>query len=109
MKNWLPPVSLPACAMESVPATCLCVFFCVSHLIVYPGPPVPTGPLPVLEYGSPPWIMKFGITRWNFVASRQVVNDLHGVRHGCLDRRHAFFRRVHRDAIEPLPRQPWWR
>src|SRR6266566_429822 len=69
MKNWLPPVSLPACAMDSVPATCLCVFFCVSHLIVYPGPPVPTGPLPVLEYGSPPWIMKFGITRWNFVAS----------------------------------------
>src|SRR4029077_12628866 len=52
MKNWLPPVSLPACAIDNVPATCLCVFFCVSHLIVYPGPPVPTGPLPVFEYGS---------------------------------------------------------
>ena len=34
MKNWLPPVSFPACAMESVPATCLWTFLWVSHLIV---------------------------------------------------------------------------
>src|SRR5205814_1452482 len=34
MKNWLPPVSFPAWAMESVPATCLWTFLWVSHLIV---------------------------------------------------------------------------
>src|ERR1041384_7055610 len=34
MKNWLPPVSLPACAMESVPATCLWLLRWVSHLIL---------------------------------------------------------------------------
>jgi hypothetical protein len=45
MKNCEPPVSLPACAMESDPTACLCGFPPVSHLIWYPGPPVPTGPL----------------------------------------------------------------
>ena len=64
MKNWLPPVSLPACAMDSVPATCLCVLRDVSHLMCYPGPPVPArGLFGVFESGSPPWIMKFGMTR----------------------------------------------
>ncbi len=41
MKNWLPPVSFPACAIESAPASCVCGLPSVSHLIVYPGPPVP--------------------------------------------------------------------
>src|SRR5437879_950512 len=40
MKNWLPPVSLPACAMASVPAMCLCTLRWVSHLMVYPGHPL---------------------------------------------------------------------
>ena len=34
IKNWLPPVSLPAWAMESVPVVCLWVFRWVSHLIL---------------------------------------------------------------------------
>src|SRR5438093_10663748 len=55
MKNWLPPVSLPAWAMERVPATWRWVLRWVSHLILYPGPPVPTRGLPgLLESGSPP-------------------------------------------------------
>ena len=33
MKNWLPPVSLPACAIDSAPTSCLCGLPAVSHLI----------------------------------------------------------------------------
>src|SRR5437868_6234264 len=43
MKNWLPPVSLPAWAMESAPTLCVCGLPFVSHLIVQPGPPVSRG------------------------------------------------------------------
>ena len=42
----------------------------VSHLIVYPGPPVPArGLFGVLDSGSPPWIMKLLMTRWKRVPS----------------------------------------
>src|SRR3982751_3802272 len=33
-KTWLPRVSLPACAIESAPSSCLRGFPCVSHLIM---------------------------------------------------------------------------
>ena len=41
MKNWLPPVSLPAWAIESAPTSCLRGLPAVSHLIFQPGPPDP--------------------------------------------------------------------
>ncbi|OLC63164.1 MAG: hypothetical protein AUH76_07050 [Candidatus Rokubacteria bacterium 13_1_40CM_4_67_11] len=62
MKNWLPPVFGPAFAMEMVPRA-FRLSAGSSSLIVYPGPPSP------VPCGSPPWIMKFGITRWKIVPS----------------------------------------
>src|SRR5205807_9151392 len=49
MKNWLPPVSFPACAMERGPATCLWTFLWLSRLMVSPTSPVHTCPLPALD------------------------------------------------------------
>jgi hypothetical protein len=66
MKNWLPPVFFPACAIDSAPTWCLCGLPAVSQSIFQPGPPVPTGPFacsPPFEYGSPPCTMKSLITR----------------------------------------------
>ena len=72
MKNWLPPVSLPAWAMESVPTSCVRGLPAVSHLIFHPGPPDPIRGSPSgksREFGSPPWTTKSGMTRWNFTPS----------------------------------------
>ena len=55
MKNWEPFVFGPALAMASAPRTTFWVVNSSSNW--YPGPP---DPVPV---GSPPWIMKSGITR----------------------------------------------
>src|SRR6476659_3359947 len=66
MKNWLPPVSLPACAIERAPTSCLRGFPAVSHLIRHPGPPDPTRGSPSgrsREWGSPPCTTKSGMTR----------------------------------------------
>ncbi len=72
MKNWLPPVSLPACAMDSAPTSCLRGLPAVSHLIFHPGPPVPMLGSPSglsRDNGSPPCTTKSAITRWNFTPS----------------------------------------
>ena len=72
MKNWLPPVSLPAWAMESAPTSCLRGLPAVSHLIFQPGPPDPIRGSPSgksREFGSPPWTTKSGMKRWNFTPS----------------------------------------
>src|SRR5207249_6019739 len=61
MKNWLPFVFGPALAMANAPRSTLWSLNSSSN--VYPGPPVP---VPV---GSPPWIMKSGITRWKTTPS----------------------------------------
>lgn len=65
-KNWDPPVSRPAFAIENIPG--LSCFFAnadASQGIFQPGPPVPALPLfASLECGHPPWIMKSLITLW---------------------------------------------
>src|SRR6476661_7711099 len=61
MKNWLPPVSFPACAIDSAPTSCLRGLPAVSHLIFQPGPPVPMRGSPAgrsRDRGSPPCTTK---------------------------------------------------
>src|ERR1051326_327466 len=53
-------------AMETMPRTCEMLLN--SALIFLPEPPVPqVAGEPETVFGSPPWIMKPGMTRWNFV------------------------------------------
>ena len=59
MKNCEPLVSGPLLAIASTPGPVNCSAALNSSSNLYPGPPVPS-PL-----GSPPWIMKSLITRWN--------------------------------------------
>lgn len=48
MKNWLPPVSLPACAIDRLPRLCRWGLPSVSQRMAYLGPPEPSprGPPP---------------------------------------------------------------
>ena len=61
MKNWLPFVPGPELAIASRPGTSKFRFESNSSLNRYPGSPIP------VPTGSPPWIMKSGITRWKIV------------------------------------------
>ena len=61
MKNWEPFVFGPAFAIARAPRSTGCLLISSSNW--YPGPPMP---VPV---GSPPWIMKFSITRWKTTPS----------------------------------------
>jgi len=61
MKNCEPLVLGPALAIASAPRTTLC--WLNSSSKVYPGPPLP------VPCGSPPWIMKSGMTRWKMTPS----------------------------------------
>src|ERR1039458_7842708 len=63
MKNWLPLVFGPALAIDRVPALVCFRSLWNSSANLYPGPPRP------VPSGSPPWIMKPGITRWKIVPS----------------------------------------
>src|SRR5262249_13244478 len=60
MKNCAPPVlAAPLFAIARMPALSSLRPDPNSSGMLNPGPPVP------VPSGSPPWIMKFGITRWN--------------------------------------------
>jgi hypothetical protein len=63
MKNWDPLVPGPAFAIASRYGRSNDRSGWISSPNWYPGPPVP------VPRGSPPWIMKFGITRWKTVPS----------------------------------------
>ena len=63
MKNWLPPVFGPAFAMLNMPGLLWCSAGFSSSGMEKPGPPVPS------PRGSPPWIMKSGMTRWKIKPS----------------------------------------
>jgi hypothetical protein len=71
MKNCDPPLSGScARAMDTIPR--LWEVSLNSAFTVWPGPPVPCwlrGALGSRVFGSPPWIMKPGMTRWNVVPS----------------------------------------
>ena len=62
MKNWEPLVSGPALAMAMDPISYSPAAGSSSENW-YPGPPLP------VPCGSPPWIMKPGITRWKVMPS----------------------------------------
>src|SRR5512135_1854666 len=69
MKNCDPALSGCAdLAMERMPL--LWGLLLNSAFTVYPGPPVPCFDRSVsFEFGSPPWIMNLGMTRWKRVPS----------------------------------------
>jgi hypothetical protein len=63
MKNWDPLVLGPALAMARNPGRSKRCGPETSSSNWYPGPPRP------FPSGSPPWIMKLGMTRWKTVPS----------------------------------------
>ena len=68
-KNWLPAeFGSWERAIERIPRSWWTSLNSASTF--QPGPPVPQERrLSVFVFGSPPWIMKPGMTRWNFVPS----------------------------------------
>src|SRR5436305_14106763 len=87
MKNCEPLVLGPALAIASLPGLSnLCGEPLVSSSNLYPGPPMP------VPAGSPPWIMKLGMTRWQIVPSysgEQLLLWLVGCVHACLSPCHS--------------------
>ena len=63
MKNWLPFVSLPALAIDKQNGSCFSLKFSSANL----SPQIDLPPVPSPRVKSPPWIMKFGMIRWNLL------------------------------------------